>query len=74
MNIEKIKELALKVGSKKLNANNTTGYRGVTFHGKNKKYRATIRINGQKIWIGEFKTAEEASEAYEAVKLEINNK
>lgn len=44
--------------------NGTSGYRGVSFHKKSGKYRATIRANGKTKQIGTFLTAEEAGNAY----------
>ena len=46
--------------------NNTSGFKGVSFHKKTNKYRAYININGKKKHIGYYETAEEASKAYEA--------
>ena len=48
----------------KIKSNNTTGYKGVSL--KRNKYRARIRIGGKEINLGCFKTAKEASEAYDA--------
>ena len=45
---------------------NTSGYKGVFFHKKAKKYRTLITINGKLKHIGLFETAEKALEAYEA--------
>ena len=48
---------------------NTTGYKGVfknkTHSHRNKPYFATARINGNPFYLGSFRTAEEASEAYQ---------
>jgi len=41
-----------------------TGYKGVYFHSKYKKYRARISINKKRIHLGNFNTAEEAYKAY----------
>lgn len=70
MDIDKIKE---KLGkTKKLNSNNKSGYRGVHFHNKSKRFRAKIKINNIDVYIGQYKTAIEASEAYEKVKKELS--
>ena len=53
---------------KPLRVSNTSGYRGVAFNksgGKNGKYVAYMRIEGKRIHLGSFPTAEAASEAYE---------
>lgn len=44
--------------------NNTTGFKGVTFVKATKRYRARIRVNSKLILVGDFKTAQEAGEAY----------
>lgn len=41
---------------------NTTGYKGVYI--QDGKYSASIKFNNERIWLGSFDTAEEASEAY----------
>ena len=43
---------------------NTSGYRGVSFNKKAKKYVAQIRINGIRQYIGSYNTALEASTVY----------
>ncbi len=52
----------------RLRSNNTSGYRGVAWNksgGKHRKYVAYMRVNGERIHLGSFPTAEAASEAYE---------
>lgn len=44
--------------------NNTSGHKGVRFHKKAGKWMAEARINGERIYLGLFDTAEAASEAY----------
>ena len=51
---------------------NTTGFKGVAYHKPSKKYVATIMINGKNKHLGLFKTAEEASQAYEAKAEEVH--
>ena len=51
---------------------NTTGFKGVAFHKPSKKYQANININGKLKHLGYFKTAEEASQVYEAKAREIH--
>ncbi|MCM2503903.1 HNH endonuclease [Aureimonas altamirensis] len=48
--------------NKKPNKRNTTGFKGVTACGD--AFKALIRINGKAIYLGRFKTVEEAGEAY----------
>lgn len=45
---------------------NTSGFKGVDLHKGGPKWRARIRINGQRLNIGVFETAEEAAAAYNA--------
>jgi hypothetical protein len=46
-----------------LNANNTSGIKGVVFHKGTKKYYARITIDGITRHLGSFKTIEEATQA-----------
>jgi hypothetical protein len=52
--------------NRKLNKNNKTGLRGVSLDSKgtNKKWHATISINGKTKSLGYFKTSQEAVSAY----------
>ena len=47
------------------NINNKSGFKGVCFHKPSNKYIAQININGKTKHLGLFKTAEEASKAYD---------
>ena len=44
--------------------NNTSGYKGVSFSKRNKKWRADIKFNMRKISLGYFTSAKEAANAY----------
>jgi len=44
---------------------NTSGFKGVCFHKKQKKYIAQIKINGVHHWLGTFINAKEAAKAYD---------
>jgi hypothetical protein len=44
--------------------NNSSGFKGVTWHKRQKKWNATIRVNYKAVHLGCFDTAEEAYEAY----------
>ena len=50
---------------------NLSGFKGVGFDNRRKKWRSRIRANDKMIWLGYFNTPEEAHEAYcrEANKL-----
>lgn len=49
----------------RLNSNNTSGFRGVSFHKKTGKFRARIRFRMELIELGEFTDKDSASVAYE---------
>ena len=46
------------------NENNTSGYKGVSWHKVGRKWRAQIRVNGRQIYLGMFDSPEQASLAY----------
>ena len=51
--------------------NNKSGYKGVSWHKTNKKWRAKIEYMYKDIHIGYYTTAEEASEAYKKKAIEL---
>lgn len=50
----------------KLPTTNSVGLKGVCFHKRNRRFQATIGLNGAKKHIGYFATANEAHAAYKA--------
>lgn len=48
----------------KIRSDNTSGFKGVSFSKKRKKYRAYITRDGKQYYLGYFNTKEEAAEAY----------
>jgi len=48
----------------KLHRDNKSGYKGIWWHKKDKNWKSSICIKGKKIYLGAYKTAEEASKAY----------
>ena len=50
--------------NKPMQSNNTTGFKGVTFHKGTRKYHAKICFNGTRRSLGYYRTPEEASMAY----------
>ncbi|MCT8534482.1 HNH endonuclease [Glaesserella parasuis] len=50
----------------------SSGYMGVTWHKRDKKYQASIKSKGKNIHLGYFKSAEEASNAYQVAKQKID--
>lgn len=49
----------------KMRKNNTSGYRGVTYQKKSNRWNALIMVNRKSIYLGYYKTAKEASVAYQ---------
>lgn len=45
-------------------ANNTSGYKGVNWNPKNRKWIAKITVNRRQIYLGSFDTAEDAAIVY----------
>ena len=52
--------------------NNTSGFKGVHWHKRDKRWCADIRVNGKRIHLGLFLTPEEAYEAYCKAALELH--
>jgi hypothetical protein len=48
----------------RISKRNTTGYKGVVFHKRDKKYQANITVCNKKIHLGYYNTPEEAYRAY----------
>lgn len=57
-----------KQNFRKPSRNNTAGFLGVSFSKKDKKFRASISVDGKQKHLGNFDTAEKASAAYLAAK------
>lgn len=58
--------------NKGLKSTNTSGYKGVKYHKREKKWRAEIRLNGRTVHIGSYKTPREAAIAYNNMAFKIN--
>lgn len=56
----------------KVRCDNSSGYKGVSFHKASNLWRANIRLNGKQRCIGYFKTAEEANAAYQKASEELH--
>lgn len=54
-----------------LQANNASGYRGVSWNKNASKWHSYIKVKGKRIHIGLFESAEEASRAYERKRFEF---
>ena len=46
------------------NRNNTTGFKGVTYDKRRKKFLAQLKVDRRHVYVGRFDTAEEAHAAY----------
>lgn len=55
---------ATNARNRKTPRNNTSGYMGVTWHKRDRKWVAQIMVKGRHIHLGYFSTAEEAAAAY----------
>ena len=53
-----------QIANQAISSRNTSGFRGVSFDKKNKKWRTSTKINGRYVHIGRFETPEEAHAAY----------
>lgn len=58
--------------NQKINSKNTSGFKGVSFRNDSGLWRARISLNGKRIVIGYFKTAEEAAQAYNIKAKELH--
>lgn len=58
--------------TRKLISTNTSGYRGVTFHKRDKIYSSSICVNYKKNHLGNFNTAIEAANAYDHYIIDNN--
>lgn len=57
--------------NKKLNKNNKSGYKGVFYSERDKKWVSKVKYNYKNINLGRFKTKEEAAHAYNAKVFEL---
>jgi len=56
-----------------LSKTNTSGYRGVSFHKRHKKYQANIKTKGQSAYLGLFKNPIQAAIAYDAATMILDD-
>lgn len=53
----------------KLYENNTSGYRGVSWHKRDRCWRTQIKVSGKLLELGRFQSPEEAARAYDEASL-----
>ena len=58
--------------NRKLNKNNTSGYKGVSFNARLKLWKASICLEGKRIHLGCYKTPEEADEVVRKAREELH--
>lgn len=68
-NLRMVNAIANRKNTKR-RANNSSGYTGVSFHKRNKKWRAQLKANGKKIHLGYFEKIEDAVAARAAADVE----
>jgi hypothetical protein len=59
------------MSNSKKHKDNLSGYKGVSWHKKDKKWRCRICFNGKHIFIGNFNTKEEAHESYKKAAVQF---
>jgi hypothetical protein len=62
---------SLNGANRRRDRDNECGFKGASFDKRYKVYRARIRKDGRDYWIGNFKTAAEANEAYRLKAIEL---
>lgn len=58
--------------NRRANANNKTGFKGVHFHKRKGKWQAYINVNGKRLHLGRFDTADEAASAYAQASADLH--
>lgn len=59
--------------SNKVRKNNSTGYTGVSYDAKNKKYRAEITMQGKRHYLGRYATLEQAVNVRNQAKQQLHD-
>lgn len=53
------------------NANNKSGFKGVSWHKASNKWQSQCEVNGKNVYLGVYKTPEEAHEVYKIYSKEV---
>ena len=64
--------IAENLRNKGAGKNNTSGYKGVSWVKRNKRWLAQIKHNGKQVYIGHYKNKEEAARAYDKKAKELH--
>jgi len=64
---------AENMANARIRSDNTSGFKGVTFDKVRRKWKSKIHIDGREIFLGRFKTREDAAHAYNAAALEYRS-
>ena len=64
--IENLRDVTSKQNSynRRKPCSNTSGYKGVTFHKRDKKWQASVEVDGRTKFLGYFNSPEKAHQAY----------
>lgn len=60
------------IRNQKKRCNNTSGYKGVSWHKRDHVWQANIFFDGNAIYLGSFNSAEEAHEAYKTAAIKYH--
>lgn len=63
--------MSLNMANRKINNNNTSGFKGVHFEKKINKYVSHIAYNNKSIYLGSYNNREEAAKAYDKKAKEL---
>lgn len=56
--------------NRRLNSDNTSGFKGVTWNKASQRWRATIKVNRRKLHLGYFEDSKEAAKAYDIAAIQ----
>jgi len=60
--------------NKRMQSNNTSGFRGAYLEKKTGKYKARIMVNRKQMYLGSYETAKEASDVYQEAAKRLHGK